>query len=212
MRLICNARIALQSSMVMFIFISGLTSAANLDYQQQYNMTLAEGESGHYNPWILPPAQPEKQDETRWPERYHQQPESPALQIQQPRFVTPEILQSLKQQQTQTQQVRPQQQGTHRRFTPNQRQQYGVPSYDMGYSPEVYDVPMVSPWAESPDTFYQGRSLPMVPDAAIGGIPPMQMPVFGDDSFDDVYDYGNLQDNNVFNPFTFIPNGDLNRK
>ena len=213
MRFLSSARNSFVRGLAVFIIMPGSTSAASIDYLlQQGEVTLAQGQNGYSNPWALPPKRPSKQDETHWPEHHgHQQPQ--AFELQTPRserFVTPEILQSLKQQQTQTQQVMPLQQNENRNYYSNQRPQYGAPSYGMGYSPQGYDVPMASPWAEGLELFQQGQSLPMVPDAAIGGIPPMQTPIFGDDSFDGIYDYGDQHKDNVFNPYTFIPNEDLN--
>ena len=189
-------------------------------YAQTAPTYLAQGHST--NPWAVPEKQAPKQKQQPSfrgvPQNQNQQPNSEQLNYRrQDRFVTPEILESLKQQQTNNQ-LTPNNQyygdNRSRQMRPPQRpqqlpQQYGVPSYGMGYMQPMQDVPRVSPWANTPDILYQGESFPMVPDEAIGGLPPMQMPLFGTDGANDMYAPGIQQQNKGFNPFTFIPNGDL---
>lgn len=116
-------------------------------------------------------------------------------------FVTPETLESLKQQQTQTQLMPGSEQ--HQRFmqqTYGQRQ-YAYPSYGTGYSDPLYNTPAVSPWGGTPDILYRGNSFPWVPDAAIGGLPPIHVPPLGDPAGTERQEY------NVFNPFSLVPYG-----
>jgi len=195
------------------------------------------GNSG--NPWALPQA-PEKVPDFQRPMHYGQQPyQDDQTDIQYPgfRFVTPEILESLKQQQIQTQQVpdnnpyrqyraqprRPQPPPAQQfMYEPPVQQYYGFPSIGTGFSNPLYDAPAVSPWGSGPDVIYRGESFPWVPDAAIGGIPPMNVAPFTDsDGGSDWSDGGDRDEtgaaepgrapvrNNVFNPFTFGPNGNL---
>lgn len=189
------------------------------------------GNSG--NPWALPPA-PEKVPDFQRPPQYGHQPyHDDQTDIQYPgfRFVTPEILESLKQQQIQTQQVpenNPYRQ--YRRSPPPQQFMseppvqgyYGFPPAGMGFANPLYDTPAVSPWGSGPDVIYRGESLPLVPDAAIGGLPPMNvMPFSGSDEGSGWGSSGEKNErsgaesgrapirNKVFNPFTFGPNGNL---
>ena len=59
-----------------------------------------------------------------------------------------------------------------------------------------------------PDVLYRGESFPLVPNEALGGFPPMQVPSFSMKSFknSDSEDSDELYESNVFNPFTFLPN------
>ena len=117
------------------------------------------------------------------------------------RFVTPGILESLKQQQIQTQMTPAYE--PHRQLRPRQRMQqqpvtrsaeknyyYGEPSYGMGTVNPLFDAPAVSPWGSGPDVIYRGQSFPdsfsgvlpdsspWVPNEAIGGLPPIHVPPF----------------------------------
>lgn len=127
------------------------------------------------------------------------------------RFVTPEILRSLNQQPIQNQ-LAPEDQNYSLAMPKPQKQQqynmppYGAPPYGMGYSPPMYDMPSSSPWTNNPDILYQNDSYPLVPNEAIGGIPPMQTPLFEGDKLEGMYTPELQNGNNVFNPFTFIPN------
>ena len=173
--------------------------------------------AGQWNPWVLPKV-PEKttgfqcpaewqseqsQDKSAGTQGQGQTPEfNKRLSGQ---FVTPGILESLKQQQIQTQMTpsyesyrqRPQQRMPQQRMPqqpvtrlPENRNYYGEPSYGMGYANPLYDVPAVSPWGSGPDVVYRGESfpnwssgalpdeLPWVPNEAIGGLPPIHVPPF----------------------------------
>ena len=119
-----------------------------------------------------------------------------------PRFVTPEILQSLKQQQIQTQLMTKNKQPP---LMPRQQiQHYGSPSFGMGFTNPLYDTPAVSPWNSGSDILYGGESSPFVPKEAIGGLSPIHIPPFA--KYNGVYESGNtniLKETNVFNPFNF---------
>jgi len=182
--------------------------------------TAVAGNSG--NPWALPPA-PEKAPTFQHAPQYGQQQyQGDQTNIQYPgyRFVTPEILNSLKQQQMQTQQVPgnyPHRQYRRQPVQPPQlvseppmQEYYGLPPASMGFATPLYDAPAVSPWGSGPDVIYRGESFPWVPDAAIGGIPPMNVsPFIGSNEKGDVESGRIPMQNNVFNPFTFGPNGNL---
>ena len=118
------------------------------------------------------------------------------------RFVTPEILESLKQQQIQTQLMTENKQ---RPLMPRQSiQNYGYPSSGMGFTNPLYDTPAVSPWSSGSDILYGGESSPFVPKEAIGGLSPFHIPPFAKNN--GVYESGNtdiLKETNVFNPFNF---------
>jgi len=135
------------------------------------------------------------------------------------RFVTPEFLESLKQQQQQHQ-VMPENQQYHQPV-PRQFMQmppesglpgqgvYGYPSYGTGSANPLYDTPAVSPWGDGSDVMYRGESFPMVPSEALGGFSPMHVPSFGMNKYKNS-ESGELfetDEHNVFNPFTFLPDG-----
>ena len=174
--------------------------------------------AGQWNPWVLP----EVAEETmgfQCPADYQSEPsrgKSMDTQDQgQPlrfkrrlsgRFVTPGILESLKQQQIQTQmtpsyesyrQLRPQQRVPQQPVTrlPEKSYYYGEPSYGMGSANPLYDAPSVSPWGSGPDVIYRGQSFPdsfsgvmpgssspWVPNEAVGGLPPIHIPPFAGSS------------------------------
>ena len=118
------------------------------------------------------------------------------------RFVTPEILESLKQQQIQTQLMTENKQ--HPLIPRQSKQNYGAPSFGMGFTNPLYDTPAVSPWSSGSDILYGGESSPFVPKEAIGGLSPYHIPPFAKNN--GVYESGNtniLKESNVFNPFNF---------
>ncbi len=136
-------------------------------------------------------------------------------QPQTDRFVTPEFLESLKQQQHQ---IMPENRRYHRPAPrsfmqmqpgsglPGQRA-YGYPSYGTGSANPLYDTPAVSPWGDGSDAMYRGESFPMVPSEALGGFSPMHVPSFGMDNYKNS-ESGELfetDEHKVFNPFTFLP-------
>ena len=116
------------------------------------------------------------------------------------RFVTPEILESLKQQQIQTQLMRENKQ--HPLIPRQSKQNYGASSFGMGFTNPLYDTPAVSPWSSGSDILYGGESSPFVPKEAIGGLSPYHIPPFAKNN--GVYESGDtniLKESNVFNPF-----------
>lgn len=123
-------------------------------------------------------------------------------------FVTPEIIESLKRQQTQHQLMPENQQN--QRYMQQQPSQgyYGYQPYGMGYSNPMYNAPAVSPWGSGPGLLYRGQSFPLVPNEAIGGIPPIHVPSIGEESYlGDTNDAEKQKEFNVFNPFTFLQDG-----
>ena len=84
---------------------------------------------------------------------------------------------------------------------------YGYPSYGSGNVNPLYDAPAVSPWGDGADVLYRGESFPLVPSEALGGFPPMHVPSTGMRNFknSDSEESGATYQNNVFNPFTFLP-------
>ena len=115
-------------------------------------------------------------------------------------FVTPEILESLKQQQIQTQLMT---ENNQRPLMPRQPvQNYVNPSSGMGFTNPLYDTPAVSPWGSGSDILYSGEPSPYVPKEAIGGLSPIHIPPFANNN--GVHESGNtniLKETNVFNPF-----------
>jgi len=194
-------------------------------------MQVADGQSmgRQTNPWLLPERQHYRQDFQYYPDyqnqrhqqdrqagsqenrqdyqqypdyqRQHEQDSQFGNQSQVFRFVTPEDLESLKRQQTQTQMMQDKQQ-SHRYG----QQSYGAgyynyPTYGLGYGYPLYNAPAVSPWGSSPDLLYRGNSFPWVPDAAIGGLPPIHVsPLRETDEEEKLPEY------NVFDPFSLLPN------
>lgn len=130
-------------------------------------------------------------------------------------FVTPDVLESLKQQQQQYQ-VMPENRryNTWRQYAPAYRSpglsgsgRNGYPLYGTGMTDPLYDVPIVSPWGNDGSLLYRGGSLPMVPDEAIGGLPPIYTPSMGmkKNTRNEQGDTEYNDDYRVFNPFTFLP-------
>ena len=168
------------------------------------------------------PADGEQQSRDNWSTRYD-------------RFVTPETLQSIKNQQSRMQQTNDP--GPYYRYDaysspgPTRRSPYtpyGGPMYPGpyglgGYNP-LFDSPMSSPWLTDPGAMFRGQSFSYVPDEAIGGIPPMRTPVFGPGRMPSGLSDGMMPDSmqdsagkivddmpdKVFNPFTFLPDSNLN--
>ena len=154
--------------------------AANVAVDSKYSQYPGLRVAGQSNPWALPQTQQNNFDFRsgfqQQPYDYYQQ-YRPAhqWQPQAERFVTPEFLESLKQQQKQHQLI-PENQQYHqpvpRQFMQKQRGAglpgqgiYSYPSYDAGSANPLYDAPAVSPWGNGTDEY------------------------------------------NVFNPFTFLPDG-----
>lgn len=226
----------------------------------QYSLQLAAEQS---NPWALPqvPAQspvptptpaygghpgyqaaPKYYNQDAQQERRHsgQYPEQQNKIWRNPgdRFVTPEILDSLKQQQRKYQIMPKNQQHMEDRYQPRSQQfmqmppasgmsgqgvydypsygagsygtgSYGTGSYGTGSANPLFDAPAVSPWGDGADVLYRGQSLPMVPNEAMGGFPPMHVPSFGMNTYKGAEPGGPIgaDESDVFNPFTFLPGG-----
>ena len=155
------------------------------------------------NPWALP-----------LPDEAGNEPELPVYQQQFERkdhgFVTQQEMEQLEQQQMQMQ-LMPGDSRDLRRPIPGSGnsympQIYGYPSYDpsygMGYTNPLYHTPAVSPWGSEPGLLYEGQSLPMVPNEALGGIPPMHVPPYLDDGGSYApEEIENKQKNSVFHSY-----------
>ncbi|MBE9563686.1 MAG: hypothetical protein IMF17_00475 [Proteobacteria bacterium] len=207
-----------------------------------YSFQLIENGS---NPWALPEV-PEQSKYQLFRGQRNQSKEHQGT-----RFVTPEILESLKQQQMMYQQ--PSANGRNRVPSKNNSNQgrfnrtmpaqpayglsapgssytppmysmpspggYGMPLDGMSYSNPMVDVPSVSPWGNTSDLLQRGGTFPWMPNAAVGGLPPIHVQPFAEDQDADAnwgdYDGRELNDDvkqfpgNVFNPFSFGPNGNL---
>ncbi len=244
---------------LIFGLLVALTSAAFADGSirqgQTYPILLAGNQT---NPWALPPEPEEQQPKFRqrlW-ERYGQyqddqktstdevrsddvRPNSARLNEVRPgtgsRFVTPETLESIKQQQMRQQGVQmysqdPRLPGANynHRVVPLQRMselplpdyygntpRYGsYPRSSMGYTNPLYDVPAVSPWGNGADMLYRGEEFPWLPGTALGGLPPIPASpyignndgVYTNESTQPAQNTLNPEQDKVFNPFTFAPN------
>jgi hypothetical protein len=163
------------------------------------------------NPWALPETTEDTPGFQKLPKYRSQRYQGDQYQGNQTgkygqgfRFVTPQILESLKRQQTQNQMMSGSEQ--YQRYKPQQptRRHNDYPSYGMGYTDPLYDAPAASPWGSGPDVLYRGQSLPWVPDEAIGGIPPILIPPFAENDNPGASGYDDIEEEtNVFNPFNF---------
>lgn len=198
---------------------------------QAYEIMLAGNQS---NPWALPPVPDEPQPEFRQPARdlYYQYPDNKKIPTDEfgsyndrpnqfkpgtgSRFVTPETLESLKQQQTRQQGVRPRSQYPRSSDYYSNTQRYdSYPQSGMGYTNPLYDVPAVSPWGNGSDVLYRGTELPSIPDAALGGIPPIHTSpyiendggLYRNEATQPAENASKPKRDTLFNPFTFAPYG-----
>lgn len=242
---------------------NGYQPAPSSRYSEQYPnpppQTYRPPRVKNGNPWALPePVAPEYGHFPEKPARYgHANDADQAKKGQagssgqqsygnwpprQSRFVTPEILESLKKQQKRMQQTNDPAQYSGSRYgydgypdtrstmpSPRRYTPYGGSSlyptpYGMGGYNPLFDSPMSSPWLTDPGAMFRGQSFSYVPDEAVGGIPPMRTPVYGpgrmpgglsdgimSDSLQD--STGDIIDevpDKVFNPFTFLPDSNLN--
>ena len=166
------------------------------DYSMQY---VAEA----VNPWLLPEQREGKQNFKKFPEYQGQQnyTNKTDRQVQGYRFVTPEILESLHQQQKQSQLLQDDSQKPQYRPRQPGPGYYGSPPYPN----QFYDTPAIAPWGSGSDSLYQGGSLPWVPSEAIGGISPIT-PMYHYGESGSIVDSNTekQKQNNVFNPYTFI--------
>ncbi len=159
------------------------------------------------NPWQVPRPPENEVDFQRLPKYRSQQyqGDQSGYYSQGQRFVTPEILESLKQQQIQNQLLyRPYWPQRQQPMQQNNNMDYAAPSYGGGYADPLYDTPAVSPWSNGADMLYRGQSMPWVPDAAIGGIPPVHITPL--DNTNGFTVPGDPMGGSVFNPFNFAPN------
>jgi hypothetical protein len=198
--------------------------AANVAVDSEYSQYPGLRVAGQSNPWALPQTQQNNFDFRsgfqQQPYDYYQQYQ-PAHQWQPQtnRFVTPEFLESLKQQQKRHQ-LMPDNQQYHqsvpRQFMQKQpgsglpgQGSYRYPSYDAGSVNPLYDAPAVSPWGNGADVLYRGESFPLVPSEAPGGLSPMHVPSFGMNNYKNSESGEPIgtDEYNVFNPFTFLPEG-----
>lgn len=198
--------------------------AANVAVDSEYSHYPGLRVAGQSNPWALPQTQQNNFDFRsgfqQQPYDYYQQ-YRPAhqWQPQTDRFVTPEFLESLKQQQKQHQ-LMPEnqqyQQPVPRQFMQKQsgaglsgQETYRYPSYDAGSVNPLYDASVVSPWGEGADVLYRGELFPMLPSEAPGGFSPMHVPSFGMNKYknSESGEPVGADEYNVFNPFTFLPDG-----
>lgn len=203
----------------------------------QYSVQLVAEQT---NPWALPQTSEQFMESQQTPQfrgRSKAQPERADVYRfysgQMGRFVTPEYLESLKQQQMQMQMMPPMIPGG-RQY--NQRKYRRSPStqvmpkqtwpsqgswsapYGMGNVNPLYDAPAVSPWSSGSDLIYRGGSipdslpggfsgsLPWVPNEALGGLPPIHTP-HAYPFMGSEYDSERGIEDKVFNPFTFLPYG-----
>jgi hypothetical protein len=155
------------------------------------------------NPWAWPQTPENDSDFQKEPRPW--EPNYPGMQRQQYnqnfRFVTPEILESLKQQQSQSQMM-PENKPS---LKPQQSiQNYRYPSFGMGYTNPSYRTPTAPPWGTDSNLLYSGDSFPMPPKEAIDGFSPFQAMPFSD--MNDADDSGS---SNIFNPFSFGRYGNL---
>jgi hypothetical protein len=186
----------------------------------QYSSQVAAGSSYSRNRW----APPEKPEATvgfmRFPgysqKPYQQRNKDIDRQYKDKsftggRFVTPQILERLKQQQTRNQQV-PRYQRNERYLpsSPTSESNKSLiqgtddyPSCDVGNVNSLYDISTVSPWGSGPDVIYRGESFPDTysnsipgaytgvfpnaspwgPSAVVGGTAPMNAPIYEYDHY-----------------------------
>jgi hypothetical protein len=189
------------------IVVSVMTVSAAADNNVRLQLTAGQS-NPVLNPWALPQDGSQQYQENQGDAQYSGY-----------RFVTPEILESLKQQQIQSQQVP----GNGSRYQygppqsmpsqpgPGQSMQgyYGYPSVGSPAGPPA-GTGSSNPLYNLPDVMHQGESFPWLPNAAVGGIPPINVQPLTEDNTAREAEQGFKQNkDNVFNPFTFGPNGNL---
>lgn len=182
---------------MVFTVNAGNRSAASMGQPQDATLLLAESS----NPWALPPVQDDdavKQPPSQSRDQPYYSEDDHYWHRRSNRFVTPETLESLKRQQTQSQLMY-----SNPYIYPPQAApampQYGGAYYGMRpsvpaatYSGPLYDPYPVSPRGNTPGLLYQGQSFPLVPAEAMGGLPPI--PLY--DSYPGVR-------GDFFNPYAF---------
>ena len=161
-------------SLVCGLMMTASTAIADR-YISQYPPRVT-GEQG--NPWALPQTPNNASGFHQMPKTREQQYQSRPIEKYNRgfRFVTPEILESLKQQQIQTQLVPGNNQ--YPLMSRQSMQNTGYPSFGMGCTNPSYDTPAVSPWSSGSDILYSGESLPFEPKEEIGELVPHLHPAF----------------------------------
>ena len=202
--------------------------AADGYYSQQYpqysqQSSRVPSDHRQTNPWLLPEKQQKNSEFQQCPvyqgQEYTESQQSQGSQGSQGgqqidqqkqgfRFVTPEILESLKQQQSKYQKMP----GSdyNQQYTARQpsRGGYGNSPYGMGYSSPIFGAPGVSPWGGGPDLLYRGEEYPWPPYAGSDGVSPAPAHSFDENNNpNDSNSTENQQRYNVFDPFTLLPNG-----
>ena len=221
----------------------------------QYSSQVVATSSYSRNPWVLP----EKPDAAvgfmtfpSYSQRPYQQDNKDmdgqykGKTFKGGRFVTPKILERLKQQQTRNQQMpRYERNDRYLPRSPNPESNKSLiqggdeyPSCEVGNVNSLYDIPNISPWGSGLDVIYRGESFPdvyydsmpgaftgvfpnanrefpnanpWVPSEAVGGIPPMNIPLYKYDRYSDEIEGSDDQNqtfrwqNNTFKPFDFMP-------
>jgi len=158
----------------------------------------------HGNPWSLPQTPHsasgfQQMSKTRGQQYQGRQIEKYNRRF---RFVTPEILESIKQQQIQTQLMPENKQ--HPLMPRQSLQHYANPSFGTGLTNPLYDTPAASPWSSGSDILYGGESFHFAPKEATGGLSPIHIPPFGKNNGVDESGNTNIQkETNIFNPFNF---------
>ena len=139
----------------LMMIIAKTTIADSYTYGYPLRVT---GEQG--DPWALPKTPGSSPGFQQKPTTQGQQYQSRQIEKydQGSRFITPEILESIKQQQIQTQLMPENKQ---RQLLPRQpTQNYGYQPLGMGFTNQLYDTPVISPWGSGYDLLYGGRSFP----------------------------------------------------
>jgi len=193
------------------------TVAADGYYSQQYPQDSQQGsnrqpEHRRVNPWQLPlkkekdaefRVHPDNQapqyNESQQPQNNQQLDQQLDQQKQGFRFVTPEILESLKQQQSEYQKMPGNKKNPQYRLPQPWQGGYGYSPYGTGYPDPLLGTPGFSPW---------GGVYPWAPYGGIGGITTVPVPTFeGNSNSDDSNNPDNQEIYDVFDPFTLLPNG-----
>jgi hypothetical protein len=187
----------------------------------QYSQQNNSRQSDHrpVNPWLLPEKKemgtefqqyPDFQ-EPQYKENQHSQKDQQSDQQKQGfRFVTPEILESLKQQSSENQKMPGSNRSQQYRAQQPWQGGYGYSPYGLGYSEPLVGIPGISPWGGGPDLLYRGGEYPWAPYAGIGGIATTPAPSFNESSHPDDSENTENQEKqeryNVFDPYTLLPN------
>jgi hypothetical protein len=201
------------------MFISTAVVAGGYYSQQypRYSQQSSSAQSDHRqtNPWLLPEKKqsnlefqqcPDYQGQQYTDSQQSQNDQHTGQQKQGFGFVTPAILESLKQQQSKYQEMPGSDRSQQSRSRQPSRGYYGNSPYGMGYSTPIFGAPGYSPWGGGPDLLYRGEEYPWPPDAGVEGVAPV--PSYDENSQpDDSNNTENQPTYQVFDPFTLLPNG-----